>query len=57
MSEVAGFALSSPLTDPVYDSRVEPLAGVRWPVGYRRPTVEGEVAMFEIEDEGELQEW
>lgn len=42
---------------PVYDRVLQPLVGVRWPRGVPRAPLPGEVPMFDIEDEGELQEW
>ena len=42
---------------PVFDRKLQPLAGVRWPRGAGRVEVPGEVALFEVVDPGELQEW
>ncbi len=47
----------SPDVVPVYDRRLHPLAGLQWPRGVARVPVLGEVALFHIEDEGELQQW
>ena len=49
--------LRSPVVVPVYERKLQPLAGLRWPRGIARVAVPGEVALFRVEDEGELQEW
>lgn len=50
--------LRSPELAPVYDRNLQPLAGIRWQgLGTRRVPVAGEVAMFDVADGGELQEW
>lgn len=50
--------LRSPEVAPVYDPKLQPLGGVRWPaVGARRVPVAGEVAMFDVADPGKLQDW
>lgn len=49
--------LRSPEVVPVYDRRLQPLAGVRWPRGSARVAFPGEIAMFDVDDAGELQEW
>lgn len=42
----------------VYDRNLQPLEGVRWPrMGTRVARVRGEVALFEVTDPGELQDW
>lgn len=44
---------------PVYDPKLQPLDGVWWPRPVRRvaaPTP-GDVAMFDVTDPGELQDW
>lgn len=62
--EVAPFSprlevlLQSPEVAPVYDRNLQPLAGVRWQgLGMRRVQVAGEVALFDVTDPGELQDW
>lgn len=62
--EVAPFSkrldvlLSAPEVAPVYDRNLQPLAGVRWQgLGSRRVAVAGEVALFDVAEPGELQEW
>jgi hypothetical protein len=62
--EVAPFSprleilLQSPEVAPVYDRKLQPLAGIRWTgLGMRRIALSGEVAMFTVTDPGELQEW
>lgn len=59
MSEVAGSdgLLEPPERERDYDPKLQPLAGVRWPQGERRTPVEGEVALFDVTDPGELQDW
>lgn len=50
--------LRSPDVAPVYERNLQPLAGVRWQgLGVRRVAVAGEVAMFDVTDPGELQDW
>lgn len=50
--------LLEPDASPEYDPRMPELAGVRWPSRVpQRVPVEGEVAMFDVADPGELQEW
>lgn len=50
--------LRSPEIAPVYERKLQPLAGIRWTgLGTRRVTVAGEVAMFDVADPGELQAW
>lgn len=50
--------LRSPEVAPVYDRQLQPLAGIRWQgLGMRRVAVAGEVAMFDVPDAGQLQEW
>lgn len=50
------FELQPP--EPDEFERLEPLAGVRWPAAeVAAPVLEGQVPMFDVEDEGELQEW
>lgn len=41
----------------VYDRKLQPLEGVRWPRGSTRVALPGEVAMFDIDEPGELQRW
>ena len=41
----------------VYDRKLQPLEGIRWPRGSTRVALPGEVAMFDIDDPGELQRW
>lgn len=42
---------------PVYDRQLLPLEGIRWPRGSKRVALPGEVAMFDVDDPGELQRW
>lgn len=42
---------------PVYDRKLQPLAGVRWPRGEPRAQEPWEVALFDVPDPGELQTW
>ncbi len=50
------FELQAP--PPAPDVWVLPeIAGVRWPHGVKREKLQGEVSMFDLEDEGKLQEW
>lgn len=42
---------------PDYDRKLQPLGGIRWPRGGARVALPGEVAMFDVADAGELQEW
>ena len=50
--------LRAPEVAPVYDRKLQPLAGIRWQgLGARRTAIAGEVAMFDVADPGQLQEW
>lgn len=50
--------LRSPEVAPVYDRKLQPFAGIRWHgLGVKRVPVAGEVAMFDVTDPGELQDW
>ena len=62
--EVAPFSprleilLRSPEVAPSYDRKLQPLAGIRWQgLGRARVSVPGEIALFDVVDAGELQEW
>lgn len=50
--------LRSPEIAPVYARKLQPFTGIRW-VGLRehRVRLDGEVAMFDVTDPGELQDW
>lgn len=41
----------------VYDRKLQPLEGIRWPRGSTRVALPGEVAMFDVDEPGELQRW
>lgn len=41
----------------VYDRKLRPLEGIQWPRGSTRVALPGEVAMFDIDEPGELQRW
>jgi hypothetical protein len=56
LASFGGLLQSSPAA-PEFDGKLQPLAGVRWPAGERRTAAAGEVALFEVTDPGELQEW
>lgn len=49
--------LQPPVAAPEYETKLQPLAGVRWPQGERRTPLAGEVALFEVTDPGVLQDW
>lgn len=49
--------LEPPVVAPEFDPKLQPLAGIRWPQGVRRCALEGEVALFDVADPGELQGW
>lgn len=57
--EVAPVALlEPPVGEPALDPRTPELAGIRWgALGARREPVAGEVALFDVAEPGELQEW
>ncbi|MFF7293206.1 hypothetical protein ACFY9N_11810 [Microbacterium sp. NPDC008134] len=42
---------------PVYDRKLRPLAGVRWPRPAPPEPQAWEVALFDVTDPGELQYW
>lgn len=50
--------LRSPEVAPVYDRKLQPLVGIRWTgLGMRRVAVAGEIALFDVDDPGRLQDW
>lgn len=51
------FLLRPPGAVPEYDRKLHPIAGVRWPRGAVHIPLPWEVAMFEVTDPGEVQEW
>lgn len=40
-----------------FERKLHPLLGIRWPMGDARRTMPGSVALFDVGDPGELQEW
>jgi hypothetical protein len=50
--------LEPPVGEPAFDPRTPELAGIRWgALGARREPVAGEVALFDVDDPGRLQDW
>lgn len=52
-----GGLLQPPVGAPEGEGKLQPLGGIRWPEGERHVPVEGEVALFDVTDPGELQDW
>ncbi|WP_126893421.1 hypothetical protein [Microbacterium sp. HSID17254] len=49
--------LTPPEPSPVYDRKLQPLDGVRWPRPAPPESMPWEVPMFDVTDPGELQDW
>jgi len=50
-------AMLRPAPLPVHAAKLQTLGGVWWPRPVRVGPATGEVALFELQDLGELQEW